>query len=313
MESKHNPKQPDLSKETVGVIGLGRLGYPVAKHLASMGAETFGHDLIFMEDLADHGIHWAGNLGRLCACLPSPRKILLFIPNGEVDKVLFGDGSLAACCFPGDIIVDCGNSYHGHSQRRARRLKEKSIGYVDSGTSGGLMGAAEGFCMACGGARDDFEKVRPVLESLAREGACTYVGPSGTGHFLKQVHNGIEYSMMQGIAEGLSAAVNNAFGYEFDPVEVARIWQHGSIIESRILDFFTDMPPVEQIKVLPPRIEGGETGRWLLEDAVRAGAPMPLLAAAVNIRLASQGTGDLSAQMLAVVRNIFGGHELPEK
>ncbi|MFH1464406.1 MAG: NAD(P)-binding domain-containing protein [Pseudomonadota bacterium] len=286
----------------VGIVGLGRMGAGAAGRLAQAGVELWAYD---PEVRALPGCQLVGSLAELRAGLAHPARILLFVPHAAVDAVLFGPQGLAAACAPGDVIVDAGNSHHAASRRRAAELQKMGIGYLDAGTSGGVLGARRGYCIACGGAAKDYELVRPVLEIMAAAGACSHVGPSGSGHFLKMLHNGLEYGMLQAMAEAM--AVADAGDYPVGGLDLARAWRRHSIAESLLLDLFLEAAE-RGTQGIAPVVGGGDTGQWALEAARQAGVPAPALEAALAFRRNTPQGGEQAARLMALVRNLFGGH-----
>ncbi|MCP4549992.1 MAG: M24 family metallopeptidase [bacterium] len=289
----------------VGLVGLGRMGSGVADQLTGTGADLFGCD----PNVSNRDYPVTDNLRTLCEQLTPPRLILLMVPSSEVESVLLGDNGLVKLCRAGDVIVDCGNCNHHDSVRRGRAVLDAGIGYLDAGVSGGLEGAADGMCIACGGQEVHFNLARKALERIVRPGCLTHTGPLGTGHFLKTVHNGIEYGMMQAIAEGLATIEHNANGYPVTAQLGTAVWRRGSIIESRLFDWFGEATELG-VTGIQPSIGGGETGRWAAREAVAAGIDAPALEAALDVRSNPRQGRQTIARLLARVRQVFGGHAI---
>ena len=294
-----NPLPPEA-----GVVGVGRMGGGAARRLCRQGVRVVAADpqLSQLE-----GCQLVGSLAALRDQLGDPARVLLFVPQSAVDQILFGEGGLATVCSAGDVIVDAGNSSSEDSLRRAERLASYGIGFVDAGVSGGLEGARMGYCVACGGQPEHYQEVAPLLRAMAARGACAHVGPPGAGHFLKTVHNGVEYGMLQAVAEGVATVEHNAMGLPVTAADFTRVWRRGSIIESRILGWFHEATRLSTDGVAPV-VGGGETGRWALDAAREAGVPAPVLEAALGVRASTPTGGELSAKLLALVRKLFGGH-----
>ena len=293
----------------VGVIGLGRMGAGAARRLHDLGVEVIG-----LDPAGAQGAPWpvVSTPAELRQRLEDPARILLFVPQSAVDEILLGEGGLAASCQEGDVVVDAGNSLFSDSQRRAEELARQGIGYVDAGVSGGVEGAEHGYCVACGGQPEHYAAAAPLLEAMAAPGACALVGAPGAGHFVKMVHNGVEYGMLQAVAEGMGIVAHNAPGFAATPADFARVWRQGSVIQSRILDWFGQAAQQDAGDVAP-RVLGGQTGSWTLDAARAAGVAAPVLEAALGVRDETPEGGETAAVLLALVRNIFGGHELPRQ
>jgi 6-phosphogluconate dehydrogenase len=237
--------------------------------------------------------------------LSAPRTIWVMVPAGQiVDDVL---ASLYSVLEEGDIIIEGGNSFYKDSLRRAAEAKQRGIHYVDVGTSGGTEGARYGACLMIGGEKEVFEKLEPLFKDLALEGGYSYAGKAGSGHFLKMVHNGIEYGMMQAIAEGFEVLDKSDF--DFDYKEVARVWSHGSVIRGWLMELteraFAEDPRLEGIKGV---MQSSGEGKWTVETALELQASAPVIAMSLFMRYRSLEEDTFHGKVVAALRNQFGGH-----
>jgi 6-phosphogluconate dehydrogenase len=290
-----------------GFIGLGKMGYNMAEHLLECG-----HDLVVFDlsrdaaaALASKGARVADSAGGLAGMLEPPRVLWLMVPAGDPVDVLLGE--LSAHLEPGDIVVDGGNSHYSDSVRRAAGLSEQGIFFLDAGTSGGLEGARHGACVMVGGERQAYDTILPLLEDICVAGGFAHTGSSGSGHFAKMVHNGIEYAMMQAMGEGFNLL--DASGYGFDLAGIARLWSNGSVVRGWLMELaaraFTNDPGLEGLE---GKIADSGEGRWTLEAALGHGVPLPAIAAALFSRYRSRTENNLSDRLVAALRHEFGGH-----
>jgi 6-phosphogluconate dehydrogenase len=246
------------------------------------------------------------SLVELAMRLEQPRVVWLMIPSGNPTEMVFQ--TLLGLLEDGDILIDGGNSNCRDSVRRAEEAKKKGIRFLDAGVSGGIWGLAEGYCIMAGGDRSAFETVEPILATLAPEDGYAHVGPSGAGHFVKMVHNGIEYGLMQAYAEGfeLLRAID---GYDLDLDQISGLWQHGSVVRSWLLELlqraFEADPGLEQIRGY---VQDSGEGRWTIHEAIDAAVPIPAISAALFARFASRQDESFAAKVNAALRNQFGGH-----
>jgi len=295
----------------IGIIGLGKMGGNMLQRLAASGIRVtgFATDETATRALADQvGFDPPSSIAHLVDQLDTPRAVWLMVPAGAVTEGLVGE--LKSLLSPGDVLVDGGNSLYKDSMRRARELAEAGIGYVDAGVSGGVWGRDNGYSLMVGGADEHVARVTPYLRVLAPgpDQGWTHCGPSGSGHYVKMIHNGIEYGMMQAFAEGFALMEHRAeFG--LDLAAVAETWRHGSVVRSWLLDlmagFLAEDASLESIAPVVP--DSGE-GRWTVIDAVEQGVPAPVITTALTSRFASQGGDDYGNRLLAMMRNAFGGH-----
>ncbi len=282
----------------LGMIGLGRMGGNMVKRL-----EERGHDVKTYDPGVDST---AQTLAELRDQLAPPRSFWMMVPAGKVTEETFQ--TLLGLAAPGDVIVDGGNSNFHDSQRRYATAKELGIRFVDAGVSGGIWGLANGYCLMVGGDADAVAQVEPVFVALAPKDGYAHVGPAGAGHFVKMVHNGIEYGLMEAYAEGF--AVMKSSEFELDLLEIAGIWRYGSVVRSWLLDllhaaFEQDGSQLEQIRGYVA--DSGE-GRWTVAEAIAEDIPVPVITAALFARFASRQDESFAAKVNAALRNQFGGH-----
>jgi 6-phosphogluconate dehydrogenase len=331
----------------IGMIGLGRMGANMVRRLLRGGHECVVNDRNpeAVQALVAEGASGATSLAGFVAKLNRPRAIWLMIPAALVDTIL---EQLLTIVEPGDVIIDGGNSYYIDDIRRARELKAKDIHYVDVGTSGGVWGLERGYCQMIGGEHDVVAHLDPIFKTLApgrdavsptpgrtadagtaAEGYL-HCGPAGAGHFVKMVHNGIEYGLMAAYAEGLNVLHHANEGntertadaetsplrnpehyrYDFDIAEITELWRRGSVIASWLLDLtaiaFAEHP---QLEGYSGRVSDSGEGRWTVNAAVEEGVPVPVLSAALFQRFSSRGEADFANKILSAMRKQFGGHK----
>jgi 6-phosphogluconate dehydrogenase len=282
----------------VGVVGLGRMGAGIAERLRRHGHEVIGYD-------RDPALSDAASLEELVARLSAPRVVWVMVPAGAPTDATLRE--LADMCSKGDILIDGGNSYYKDSLRRAEELNERGVTFLDVGTSGGIWGLDAGFCLMVGGPSEAVETIEPILESLAPAAGYARVGPSGAGHFVKMVHNGIEYGMLQAYAEGFDLLQAAEFGVDLH--QVASLWNRGSVVRSWLLElaeraFATD-PKLESLRGY---VDDSGEGRWTVLDAVERGIATDVIAHALFRRFTSREQDSFSMRVIAALRNEFGGH-----
>jgi 6-phosphogluconate dehydrogenase len=294
----------------LGMIGLGKMGAFMTERLVRGGHRVVGldRDASAVQRVVDKGAAGANSIERLIAQLQVPRALWLMVPSGApVDQTI---DSLVPLLVPGDTIIDGGNSYYKDTMRRAAALAPKKINYVDSGTSGGVWGLTEGYSMMVGGDADVVKRLAPIFQTLAPEPDKGWgrVGPSGSGHFVKMVHNGIEYGIMQAYAEGLDL-LRHKKEFGLDLLQISKIWQYGSVIRSWLLDLTVDAlsnnPTLQGIEAYVT--DSGE-GRWTVIEGVDLGVPLPALSGALDARFRSQEPEPFANKLLAMMRHEFGGH-----
>ncbi|MBI3431590.1 MAG: decarboxylating 6-phosphogluconate dehydrogenase [Hydrogenophilales bacterium] len=294
-----------------GIVGLGRMGGNMARRLArkgiSIAVHNRSHDVSVA--LAEETGHTAcASLQELVATLQTPRIVWLMLPAGEATETALD--TLAPLLSPGDLVVDGANAYYKDDQRRADRLATQKIEFADAGVSGGVWGLENGYCIMFGGSDAAAARLKPYMEALAPTPTTGWLhtGPVGSGHFVKMVHNGIEYGMMQAFAEGF-ALMKNKPGFDLDIGEIAELWRHGSVVRSWLLDLSADFLAQDQaLESIEPFVADSGEGRWTALESVEQGIPTPVMSLALMMRFASQGRNDYAAKMLAKMRQGFGGH-----
>jgi 6-phosphogluconate dehydrogenase len=283
----------------LGMIGLGRMGSGMTERL-----DQAGHDVMTYDP---NVASTAASLEELAQQLEPPRHVWMMVPAGEVTEQTFQQ--LLGILEPGDAIVDGGNSNFRHSQRRAAEAREQRLFFLDVGVSGGIWGLREGFALMAGGDDEPVGRLEPVFQALAPEGGYAHVGPSGAGHFVKMVHNGVEYGLMQAYAEGFD--LMQASEFDLDLEQISELWRHGSVVRSWLLDLLaralTEDPNLEEIKGY---VEDSGEGRWTVEEAVEHAVPLPVITAALYARFASREDESFAAKVNAALRNQFGGHQV---
>jgi len=294
----------------LGMVGLGKMGGFMTERLVRGGHRVVGYDrdAAVVQKVSEKGIVGANSLEKLIGELKAPRAVWLMVPAGKPvdDTIELLLPHLAA----GDTIIDGGNSYYKDSVRRAAALKPKNINFVDCGTSGGVWGLTEGYSMMVGGDADVVKRLSPIFETLApgKDSGWGRVGPAGSGHFVKMVHNGIEYGIMQAYAEGLDL-LRHKTDFNLDLLQVGKIWQFGSVIRSWLLDLTVDAlthnPKLEGIGAYVT--DSGE-GRWTVIEGVELGVPVPVISGALDMRFRSQDPEPFANKLLAMMRHEFGGH-----
>ncbi len=294
----------------LGMIGLGRMGGNMARRLAAAGHGVRGHDPgeEARKRAEDAGIPTESSLESLVRATPSPRRLWLMVPAGEpVDRT---QEALLPLLEPGDILIDGGNSHYRETIRRAEKAAESGVAWVDVGTSGGVWGLAEGYSLMVGGPDDAVAQLRPLFEALAPapDRGWGHVGPSGAGHFVKMVHNGIEYGLMQAYAEGFHI-LSEKKELEIDPLQAAEIWQHGSVVRSWLLDLVVrGLSENPDLSGVAPWVSDSGEGRWTVKEAIDLDVPAPVITLALQARLRSRVEDSVADRLLAVMRQQFGGH-----
>jgi 6-phosphogluconate dehydrogenase len=281
----------------LGMVGLGRMGSGMTERLERAGHEVQTYD--------PNVESTAASLEELAAQLEPPRHVWLMIPAGEITENAFRE--LLDVLEPGDAIVDGGNSNFRDSQRRAAAAAERKIFFLDVGVSGGIWGLKEGFALMAGGDPEPIGRLDPIFEALAPEGGFAHVGPSGAGHFVKMVHNGVEYGLMQAYAEGFELMRASEFG--LDLAAISELWRHGSVVRSWLLDLLAralaEDPDLAGIRGY---VEDSGEGRWTVQEAIESAVPLHVITAALYARFASREDESFAAKVNAALRNQFGGH-----
>ena len=288
----------------LGMVGLGRMGSGMTERL-----RKDGHEVMTFDPQVEST---ASSLEELAQQLESPRVVWMMIPAGKITEDT--TSQLLGILESGDVLVDGGNSNFHDSQSRNRAAAEKGVHFLDVGVSGGIWGLQEGFCLMAGGPEDAVALVRPALETLAPPNGWAHVGPSGAGHFVKMVHNGIEYGLMQAYAEGFE--VMNASEFELDLEQIAGIWRYGSVVRSWLLDLLHDAFDQHggDLRDIAGYVEDSGEGRWTIFEAINENVPAPAITAALYARFASRQEESFAAKINAALRQQFGGHAVkPEQ
>lgn len=293
----------------LGMIGLGRMGANMAERLVLGGHRVISYDRSAeaIQRVVEKGAVGAHSLADFVRQLSPPRAIWLMVPSGNpVDETI---EQLLPNLSKGDIIIDGGNSYYKDSIRRAESLKTRAIHFVDAGTSGGIWGLKVGYCLMVGGEKEIVEQLEPIFKSLAPKDGYAHVGPSGAGHFVKMIHNGIEYGMLQAYGEGFELL--KASRFELDLGKIAHLWNQGSVVRSWLLELaesaFQKDPQLSSIRGY---VEDSGEGRWTVLEAVERDVPAAVLTLSLFARFASRQEDSFSAKVIAALRNEFGGHAI---
>ena len=294
----------------LGMVGLGKMGGFMTERLIRGGHRVIGFDRdpAVVQKLAEKGAVSANSLDNIISQLKPPRTIWLMVPAGDpVDQTI---AALVPHLAPGDTIIDGGNSYYKDSVRRAAALAPKKINFVDCGTSGGVWGITEGYSMMVGGDADVVKRLSPIFETLAPgpDKGWGRVGPAGSGHFVKMVHNGIEYGIMQAYAEGLDL-LRHKKEFSLDLLQIGKIWQFGSVIRSWLLDLTVDaLSKNPTLSGIEGYVTDSGEGRWTVIEGVELGVPVPVISGALDMRFRSQDPEPFANKLLAMMRHEFGGH-----
>lgn len=294
----------------IGFIGLGKMGMNMVQRLLNDGHEivAYARSSATVKKAVEKGAAGAKSFQDMVDRLEKPRIVWLMVPAGKsTEETLKG---MAELLEEGDILIDGGNSFYKDSIRRSEELEKRNISFLDIGTSGGIWGLKTGYCMMIGGDKDVFHKVEPLLKTLAPENGYAHVGPHGAGHFVKMVHNGIEYAMLQGYAEGFEI-INAKKEFNLDLHKIAGLWNHGSVVRSWLLELaeaaFKKDPKLEGIRGY---VEDSGEGRWTVAEAIELDVPAPAITLSLLERFRSRQEESFSAKTIAALRNEFGGHEI---
>jgi 6-phosphogluconate dehydrogenase len=283
----------------LGMIGLGRMGHGMTERLREHGHDVRSYDPNVAE-------RTAASLAELKEQLEPPRAFWMMIPAGEITETTFHE--LLHVADANDTIVDGGNSNFRDSKRRYEEAQKQGIHFVDTGVSGGVWGLEVGFCLMVGGDDEPVRRLEPIFTALAPEAGYAHVGPSGAGHFVKMIHNGIEYGLMQSYAEGFEIMDHSE--YDLDLHEIAGIWRNGSVVRSWLLELLHSAFEEHGSKLedIAPYVEDSGEGRWTITEAINENVPAPVIAASLFARFASRDEIKFSARVAAALRNQFGGH-----
>jgi 6-phosphogluconate dehydrogenase len=295
----------------MAMIGLGKMGGNMARRLRRGGVEVVGFDRsaeVVAQIASEEGMISATSVADAVSKLSAPRIVWLMLPSGEPTEQQIRE--LAPLLSAGDIIVDGGNSNYHDSQRRGVWLAEQGIGFMDSGTSGGVWGLDNGYCLMVGASADVAATMTPILQALAPalDRGWAHVGPIGSGHFTKMIHNGIEYGMMQSVAEGLEL-LRGKQEFNLDLAQITELWRHGSVVRSWLLDLTAEaLQHDQQLSDIAPFVPDSGEGRWTVIEAVDQGVAAPVLTLALQMRFNSQNQTGYGYRVLSTMRNAFGGH-----
>ncbi len=303
----------------IGFIGLGKMGGNMVLRLtvgSTDGRVPGGHTVVGYArdpnpDLAGvDAVQIVAGLEHLIEQLSAPRVVWVMVPAGKPTEGVITD--LAKLLAPGDIIIDGGNSYFKDSLRRAEGLHEHGIGFLDVGTSGGIWGRSEGYCMMVGGRAEDVQRCKPIFDTLAPAQGWAHMGKNGSGHFVKMIHNGIEYGLMESYGEGFEILRKSQF--DLDLYKVAHVWNRGSVIRSWLLELSESMLEEDStLESIQPYVEDSGEGRWTVAAAIEENVPVPVIAASLFARFESRDTENYSARFAAALRKQFGGHDVVRK
>jgi 6-phosphogluconate dehydrogenase len=285
----------------LGMIGLGRMGHGMTERL-----REGGHDVQTYDPQVEE--RTAGSLEELKSQLEAPRAFWMMVPAGKVTEDVFQQ--LLTLADEGDTIIDGGNSNFRDSKRRHVEAGHKNLHFVDAGVSGGIWGLEVGFCLMVGGDEEPVKRLEPIFETLAPEDGYAHVGASGAGHFVKMVHNGIEYGLMQSYAEGFEIMEHS--DYDLDMAEIAGIWRQGSVVRSWLLEllYAAFQQHGGKLEDIAPYVEDSGEGRWTINEAINESVPAPVIAASLFARFASRDEIKFSAKVAAALRQQFGGHAI---
>ncbi len=296
----------------LGIIGLGRMGANMSERLVQGGHRVIGYDRSpeAIQRVVDQGALGAHSLADFIKQLTAPRAIWLMVPAGApVDDTI---EQLLPHLQGADIIVDGGNSNYKDTLRRAARLKSQHLYFIDAGTSGGIWGLEVGYCMMVGGNKEAVERLEPLFKTLAPKDGYAHVGPSGAGHFVKMIHNGIEYGMLQAYGEGFELLKSSPFALDLE--KIAHLWNQGSVVRSWLLELaeraFQKDPELSSIRGY---VEDSGEGRWTLQEAIDRNIPAPVLTLSLFARFASRQDDSFAAKLIAALRNEFGGHPVKKE
>ncbi len=299
----------------IGIVGLGRMGGNMVERLKQFGHTVIGSDPDekARQRIQDIGAESVASVSELIGKLTQqPKVVWLMVPAGKITESLLIEASLLLQ--PGDILIDGGNSKYTDSVRHYNDLQKNGIHFLDAGTSGGIWGLKEGYCLMVGGDDEAFQAVEPLLRSLAPEGGLLHTGPSGSGHYTKMVHNGIEYALMQSYAEGFEILAAGPYAQTMDLHAISELWRHGSVVRSWLLDLATDAFAKDpKLDAITGYVEDSGEGRWTVQESIDHAVPAPVIALSLYLRFRSRQADSFGAKVLAALRNEFGGHAVHPK
>jgi 6-phosphogluconate dehydrogenase len=300
----------------IGFVGLGKMGGNMTLRLtqgSTDGSVKGGHEVVgYARDPNPDlqgvgGVTLVKSLEDVIKHLPSPKVVWVMVPAGNATESVIND--LCKLMRAGDVIIDGGNSYYKDSLRRAEALKKLNIGFIDVGTSGGIWGRSEGYCMMVGGEEKDIAHCRPIFETLAPKNGWARMGAHGSGHFVKMIHNGAEYGLMEAYGEAFEILRKSQF--DLDLHKIASVWNHGSVIRSWLLELAEKMLEADStLQTIQPYVEDSGEGRWTVAAAIEENVPAPVIAASLFARFESRDKENYSARFCAALRKQFGGHDV---
>ena len=296
----------------IAIVGLGKMGLGIYNRLSNKGIKSYGFDSGWEEeDYKKNKVNGASNLDDLIKLFsPNSKKVVwVMVPSGEATKNTLND--LRSIMHDGDIVIDGGNSYYKESIEKYQFLKERNISLLDSGTSGGVWGEKDGYCLMVGGDKGSFDYCEQIFSALSSDGkGYGYMGPSGSGHFVKMIHNGIEYGMMQSMAEGIEI-LNQKKEFELDLVKITSLWQHGSVVRSWLLDLLKEaLEENPDLDGIAPYVEDSGEGRWTIQEAIDLDVPAHSITSSLFSRFYSRNNDSFGFKVLSSLRNQFGGHKI---
>jgi len=296
----------------IGMVGLGRMGANMARRLARGGHRVVGFDP--SDDaraaVAAEGIGGAATLEDLCRTLTPPRAVWLMVPAGDPTRQTIA--KLLDLLDPSDILVDGGNSHYKDSIAMAARCDAAGVNFVDAGTSGGIWGLEEGYCLMVGASVEAFSRLEPVLRTLAPEGGLLHTGPPGSGHYVKMIHNGIEYGLLEAYGEGFELLKRGPFDLPLG--EIAHLWRHGSVVRSWLLDLLAKaLEKDPDLQHLRGYVDDSGEGRWTAVEAIERGVAAPVITLSLQQRFLSRQEDTLANRVIAALRNEFGGHKVESR
>lgn len=296
----------------IGIIGLGKMGLNLAENMVDQGYTVFGLDVdpALKDEVNAKGIEFTESVESLLAKFSGKKIIWMMLPAGEITETMFQEIKKRSSA--GDCIIDGGNAHFEDSKRRGAECEDENLNFFDVGTSGGVSGARNGACMMIGGDEKAFAEVEEIFAAVNVDDGYLYTGPSGSGHYLKMVHNGVEYGMMQSIGEGFNVLQHAE--YDFDMGKVAKVWNNGSVIRSWLMelaqDFLTENARLDDIEGV---IQSSGEGQWTVQEALKMQVPVPVIAQSLMVRYASMDEEKYGEKVAASLRNGFGGHAVVKK
>lgn len=296
----------------IGLIGLGKMGYNLALNMKDKGIDVVAYDISEQARIMINNecIQTVNSYQALTGALPKPRIIWLMVPSGKIVEAVIEE--ISQLLQKDDVLIDGGNSMYLDSVRRYQAMKEKGINFVDCGTSGGTEGARNGACLMVGGEEKVVKSIEPLFEKVAQKDGYSYMGKPGSGHFVKMVHNGIEYGMMQAIGEGFE--LMNASDFDLDYHQIAKVWSNGSIIEGLLMRNTTEaFRKDKQLSSILGKVDDSGEGQWMVETALKYKVALPVITQSLYSRYKSKDENKFSEKVVAAIRNEFGGHAVYKK